>query len=420
MIQTLEQDREWFEKHILERFLRYVKVHTTSDSHSRETPSTKGQWDLARLLEQELKEMGLSQVELTEHCNVLARLPATTETEQAALVFLAHLDTSPDFNGKNVNPQIHRNYDGGLIRLGEKYQLDPEANPVLKKHIGDTVITADGTSLLGADDKAGIAEIMTAVHYLLDHPEIPRGEVEIVFTPDEEIGRGTLHFPAERIHARYGFTLDGEEEGSYNARCFNAYAVELNFTGVMIHPGRARGKFVNAISMAAQYVSMLPRTESPEATDGDFGYYAARECSGSLESCSLSLFIRDFDSEGMERRMEYLKQLARTVEQAFPGGRVDISFQKQYLNLMRFLDSSSGLLEVLEAAIRDTGIEPVQESIRGGTDGAQLSEKGLPTPNIFTGGHNFHGPQEWIGLRAMVRASKVMLNIISRWVTIQN
>lgn len=414
-MQTLEQDRSWFEGDVLERFLRYVKVHTTSDPHSDATPSTERQWDLARLLEKELKKMPLSHVELTAHCNILARLPASPGVTCPPLMFLAHLDTSPDFNGKNVRPQVHRNYDGAVIGLGEGLALDPAENPALKNHINDTVISTDGSSLLGADDKAGVAEIMTALQYLIDHPEIPRGEVEIIFTPDEEIGRGTLHFPAEKVHARYGFTLDGEEEGSYNVECFNAYGAELTFTGVMIHPGRARGSFVNAISMASQYVAMLPRNESPEATDQHYGYYAALELSGSMERSTLRLLVRDFDSGEMSRRLEYLRHLARSIELAFPGGKVEVSTQQQYLNLMNFLGDIPEIIETLKLAIRDTGIEPFPLSIRGGTDGARLSERGFPTPNIFTGGHNFHGPREWIGLRSMVRASKVMLNIIERW-----
>ncbi|MGI9256130.1 MAG: peptidase T [Salinispira sp.] len=414
-MQDVNRDRAWFENNILERFLRYVQVHTTSDPHSTAAPSTEGQWNLARLLEQELQNMGVPHVELTEHCNILARLPANAETACAPVMFLAHMDTAPDFNGNNVRPQVHEKYNGDIIRLGKNIILDPDENPALKNHIDDTVITADGSSLLGADDKAGIAEIMTAVQYLLEHPDIRRGEVEIIFTPDEEIARGTLHFPGDRVHARCGFTLDGEAEGSYNARCFNAYEAELTFTGLMIHPGRARGCFVNALSMAAQYVGMLPRSESPESTDAGFGYYAAREIGGSMEQCRLAILVRDFENSGMERRLEYLRQLARITELSFPGGKVDIVLNQQYRNLMNFLEESPELISILEDAIRATGIEPFQESIRGGTDGARLSEMGFPTPNIFTGGHNFHGPREWIGLRSMVRASKVMLNIIEQW-----
>ena len=415
MIQTLDHDRQWFEKILLERFLRYVRIHTTSDPKEERTPSSEGQWVLARLLEKELREMGLAYVELTEHCNLLARLPASTNSRQPALMFLAHLDTAPDCNGKNVNPQVHRNYDGKPIALGHDHHLDPEKSCLLKNYIGDTVITTDGSSLLGADDKAGVAEIMTAVQYLMEHPDILHGEVEIVFTPDEEIARGTLKFPADRLHARYGFTLDGTDEGSYNAECFNAYSVELEFTGVMIHPGDARGRMVNAISMAARYQTMLPRSESPEATDGDYGFYATGEISGSMEHCHLGLFIRDFDMKQMERRIEYLKQLARTIELAFPGGKVDICVEKSYLNLKQFLSPTPELIETLEAAIRDVGLEPVASNIRGGTDGSRLSEMGFPTPNIFTGGQDLHSHHEWIGLRGMVRATKVMLNIITRW-----
>ncbi len=414
MPQTMDIDREWFENDVLERFQRYVKIHTTSDSHSDTTPSTERQWDLAKLLVQELHQMGISDVELTEHCNVLARIPANTAAP--AVLFLAHIDTAPDFSGENVKPQIRRNYDGGTIDLDGEHVLDPESNPLLKQYIGETIITTDGSTLLGADDKAGMAEIMTAAKYIMEHPEFLHGEVEIVFTPDEEIGRGTVKFPKDRVHSQFGFTLDGDVEGSYNAQCFNAWSVDIDFTGVMIHPGYARGEMVNAITMASTYISMLPRNETPEATDGDFGFYAAKEISGTMEKASLGIFIRDFDQDQIHRRLEYLEQLAKTVELQNPGSQVKFRSTQMYLNLKPFLDKKPVILETLEGAIRDTGMEPIQKSIRGGTDGARLTEMGLPTPNIFAGGLNFHSRYEWVALPSMVRASKVVLNIISRLV----
>jgi tripeptide aminopeptidase len=413
-MQTMEADRKWFEDDVLERFVRYAKVYTTSDSHNESTPSTERQWDLARMLVDELKAMGIEEVTLTGHCNVVARIPAVGGSSAAPVLFLAHLDTAPDFSGENVNPRIHRDYDGGVIDLDGEHVLDPESNPLLKNYVGDTIITTDGSTLLGADDKAGVAEIMTAARYLMEHPDIPRGEVEIVFTPDEEIGRGTEKFPRDLIRSAFGFTLDGDEEGSYNAQCFNAWSVEVDFTGVMIHPGYARGELANAITMAATYVSMLPRNETPEATDGDYGFYAAKEISGNMEKAKLGIFIRDFDRDQIDRRLAYLENLAKTVELQFPGSKVEFRSKQMYLNLKPFLDETPEILETLEAAIRDTGMEPVQKSIRGGTDGARLTEMGLPTPNIFAGGMNFHSRYEWVALRAMVRAAKVVLNIISR------
>lgn len=415
MLQNIDLDREWFEERLLERFVRYAKVYTTSDPHGEGTPSTERQWDLARLLEKELKELGVREVELTQYCNLVGRLPANIKTEAAPVMFLAHLDTAPDFSGENVNPQIHRNYDGGVIRLNDEYQLDPRENPLLGDYLGDTVITTDGNTLLGADDKAGIAEIMTALEYLMEHPDISHGDVEVVFTPDEEIGKGTVQFPGNTVRSRFGFTLDGDTEGSYNAQCFNAFAIDLEFTGVMIHPGYARGEMVNAIAMASHFAAMLPGQETPEATDGDFGFYALREISGTMESAKLGIFIRDFSMDEIRRRIAYLEQLAKTVEMKFPGSKVKIETTQRYLNLKQFLEDSPWVLETLEEAIRDTGMEPVQKSIRGGTDGARLSEMGFPTPNIFAGGLNFHSRFEWVGLRAMVRASKVVLNIIQRW-----
>lgn len=415
MLQNIDLDREWFEERLLERFVRYAKVHTTSDPHAEGTPSTERQWDLAKLLEQELKELGLKEVELTEYCNLVGRLPANIKTDADPVMFLAHMDTAPDFSGENVTPRIHADYDGGVIRLNDEYQLDPRDNPLLKDYLGDTVITTDGNTLLGADDKAGIAEIMTALEYLVEHPDISHGDVEVVFTPDEEIGKGTVKFPGDLVRSKFGFTLDGDTEGSYNAQCFNAFAIDVEFTGVMIHPGYARGEMVNAIAMASHFAAMLPGQETPEATDGDYGFYALREISGTMESAKLGIFIRDFSMDEITRRIAYLEQLGKTVEMKFPGSKVQISTTQRYLNLKQFLEGSPWVIETLEEAIRDTGMEPVQKSIRGGTDGARLSEMGFPTPNIFAGGLNFHSRFEWVGLRAMVRASKVVLNIIQRW-----
>ncbi len=412
MIQTIDTDRKWFEDDLLERFVRYARIHTTSDSHVDRTPSTDRQWDLAKLLVRELEEMGIEDVELTEHCNVLARIPANTEAQP--VLFLAHLDTAPDFSGEGVNPQIHRNYDGGIIDLDGDHVLDPAENPLMNDYRGETLITTDGSTLLGADDKAGVAEIMTAARYLMEHPDMPRGEVEIVFTPDEEIGRGTVQFPRDLVRSKFGYTLDGDSEGSYNAQCFNAWSIGIEFTGVMIHPGYARGELANAITMAATYLSMLPRNESPEATDDEYGFYAPKEIHGNMEKASLGIFIRDFDRAEIDRRLAYLEQLAKTVEMQFPGSRVEFNSTQMYLNLKPFLDQKPEILETLEQAIRDTGMEPVQKNIRGGTDGARLTEMGLPTPNIFAGGMNFHSRYEWVALRAMVRASKVVLNIVSR------
>lgn len=413
----MEIDRQWFENDLLDRFCRYVQVHTTSDPHEASTPSTQRQWDLARMLEAELRAMGVEDVTLTEYCNVVARIPANCKRQASAVLFLAHMDTAPDFSGEGVHPQVRENYDGSVINLDGTHTLDPRRYPELNNYVGQTIITSDGSTLLGADDKAGIAEIMCAARYICEHPEFEHGEIEIVFTPDEEIGRGTVKFPRELVNSKLGFTLDGDREGSYNDQCFNAFSVDVEFTGVMIHPGYARGEMVNAITMAGKYLSMLPLNESPEATDGDFGYYAPKEISGTMEQASLGIFLRDFNLDQVKRRIAYLEQLGKTLELMFPGSQVRVDSKQMYLNLKPFLDKEPAILATLEGAIRDTGMEPIQKSIRGGTDGARLTELGLPTPNIFAGGLNFHSRYEWVALPAMVRAAKVVLNIVSRWIT---
>lgn len=407
----------WFKGELLERFGRYVAVSTASDHHGTPNPSTPGQWDLARLLEGELRGLGLADVTLTEHCYLYARLPGNLPAgaRAPAVAFLAHLDTSPDCSGAGVRLLVHPDYDGGAIELPSGERLDPERFPDLRGHVGKTILTSDGTTLLGADDKAGVAEIMAAAAWLAGHPEIRHGDVEIVFTPDEEIGHGVDRLPRELLRAGYCYTLDGDEEGSYNDQCFNGWTVDATFKGRMIHPGEARGRLVNPVVMAATFVTMIPRTESPEATDGDYGFYCPQEISGSMEEVRFTVFIRDFDLAQVERRLAYLRQLAATVEAAFPGGSVVLGERRQYLNMRQGIEKAPRGVELLRRAIADTGMEPVQRSIRGGTDGARLTEMGIPTPNIFAGGHNFHSRHEWVPLESMVRASLVVVNLAQLW-----
>jgi tripeptide aminopeptidase len=277
------------------------------------------------------------------------------------------------------------------------------------------VITSDGRTLLGADDKAGVAEIMTAAEYLLAHPEIPHGEVSLYFTVDEELGTGMLRFPRQKATARYCYTFDGDEEGVIEAECFEGYRALVSFTGRSIHTGVGRGKLVNAIELAARFLALLPGAESPQATDGRYGFYFPLEITGSLERAVLEIYVRDFEDAEAQRRLEALRRMALAVEAAHPGGRVEVATEKQYSNLRRYLEPVPRVLELLERAIRETGIEPVRRSIRGGTDGARLSESGIPTPNVFTGGHNFHSRQEWAALPAMVRAVEVAVNLCRLW-----
>ncbi len=406
----MASNRTWFESDLRDRFLRYVRVHTTSDPHAATTPSTDRQFDLARMLEGELRDIGVSDVRLDRNCNLIARLPGNAPG--TPIGFMAHVDTAPDFSGAGVNPRVHEAYDGGVVRLNEEHSLDPAEYPMLARYEGETIITTDGDTLLGADDKAGVAEIMTAVKYLVDHPDLPRPDLEVIFTPDEEIGRGMATFPVNELTSKFCVTVDGTDEGTIEAECFTAYKVTVHFTGYSIHPGSARGKLANAASMASAYVSMLPRSESPEATDGRYGFYCTTEISGSISQATVVIIVRDFSMHEVQRRLDYLESLGRTTEGAFPGGKVRVTAERQYVNMAEFLDPHPELVERIREAIRQTGMEPELRVIRGGTDGARLSEHGIPTPNLFTGGQNLHGRYEWIALPAMVRASKTILNLV--------
>lgn len=412
----MHTDREWFEEDLLDRFQRYVKIHSTSEMHSDSTPSTAQQWDMAKLLAQELEDMGLSEVSLTEYCYVIARLPATPGYEHVPVIgFCAHVDTSQDVSGKDVKPMLWENYDGGSIRLPAGVNIDPARHLALGHYKGETIITSDGSTLLGADDKAGVAEIVCAIRYLIQHPEIPHGEIEIIFTPDEEIGRGIDKLDLESLRCKIAYTLDGEDEGSYNIETFNAFTILAKFRGRMIHPGQARGEMVNAVSMAGYFISMIPRNESPEATDGRYGFYCPQELNGRMDYAEFRVFIRDFETKEMRRRLDFLEQAARLTEAAFPGGLVELDAKQQYLNLREFVEKDPRIVASLRKAIRETGMEPIPLLIRGGTDGSRLSEKGIPCPNIFAGGHAFHSKEEWISLRAMVRAAKTVVNLARVW-----
>ncbi|MFP4374872.1 MAG: peptidase T [Spirochaetaceae bacterium] len=416
-VHTMDRDRAWFEDELLARFSRYVKVWTTSDRHSQEVPSTARQLDLSRMLAAELAELGVDDVELDDRGYLLARIPASSQALEGAtpIGLMAHVDTSPDSSGENVRPQLHRAYDGGRLPLADGVVLDPEEYPGLLAYRGETIITSDGTTLLGADDKAGIAEIMTAVSWLRDHPAFPHGPVEIIFTPDEEIGRGMDHFPKERLRARYCYTIDGGDEGTVEAECFNAYLAHVEFTGRVIHPGQARGKLVNAVTMAGAFLTMLPRSETPEATDGRFGFYCPVESSGDMGSAHVDVLIRDFEMHEVERRIEALRAFARAVEAGFPGGSVRVEATEQYRNMRDILQEHPRTVAHAKEAIAETGCDPIVEIIRGGTDGSRLTQMGIPTPNIFTGAQNMHGRHEWVALPAMVRSAKTILNLLRRW-----
>lgn len=412
---TVTMDEKLIKAEVLERFLRYVRVGTTSDRKSDLTPSTSGQWELARMLEQELAALGLTDIELDEHCYLIARLPATSGYEASPVIgLMAHVDTASDVTGENVQPQVVEHYDGGAIAVGE-YTLDPREFPALSDYVGDTIVTTDGTTLLGGDDKAGIAEIMTAVRWLVDHPDVPHGEVEIIFTPDEETGRGMDRFPKEKLRSRACYTFDGGAEGRIEAECFNAWRCDISFTGSVIHLGDARGKLVNAVSMAASYISMIPRSESPEATDGYFGYYCPLEIRGNLEHAELEVYLRDHDRAQIERRIEALSAFARAVEAAYPGGAVAVKSEKQYLNMYEVIQKDPLVMDKLREAMTAAGYTPLMHAIRGGTDGSRLTEMGIPTPNLSAGEFNMHSRLEWVPVGALARITDVALKLILAW-----
>jgi tripeptide aminopeptidase len=355
-------------------------------------------------------------VDVTDHCYVIARLPPTAGRESRPTVgFLAHLDTASDVSGRDVNPRLVTNYDGKKIVLADGNALDPAQDADLAAQKGRAIIHTDGTTLLGADDKAGIAEIMGAAEWLLAHPEIPRGPVELIFSPDEETGKGLPEFPRERIKSAACYTLDGGPLGELEVECFNAQKAAVQFQGKAIHPGYARGIMANATLMAAAFAMMLPRSESPEATDGYYGYYNPMEISGNQETASLNVYIRDFERSGMERRMAALDHFARAVEAQFPGGKVFVDAKAQYYNMKEKIAAHPETLEILKKAADHLGIEFRLKPIRGGTDGSRLTELGIPTPNVFTGGRNWHSRTEWAAVSDMTAACKMVIELIRLW-----
>jgi len=404
------------EEQVQERFLRYVKIWTTSDRVAAEkhTPSTKIQFDLLNLLEEEMKEIGIKNIFYNEKGYLIGRIPANSEA--VPIGFMAHVDTASDAPGKDVKPQLHSSYNGSVIKLTDTLLIDPVEDSDLSLYIGKTVITTDGLTLLGADDKAGIAEIMTAASIIMSNDEIRHGEIELIFTPDEETGCGMDNFPKEELHAKACYTMDGGREGELEDECYYAYGANVTFEGIVIHPGSARGKLVNAVTMASNFVSMLPRNESPEATDERYGNFWAQNISGTLEKAQVHILMRSFDAEDIQRRVNALGTFAAAVEAGFPGGKVSVETKKQYVNMKEKLDQNPEVMANVEKAFELAEVEAHKVVIRGGTDGSRLTEMGIPTPNIFTGGHNFHSRKEWIAVPAMVKATEVILNLVQVWV----
>ncbi|NNV05935.1 peptidase T [Geobacillus sp. C56-T2] len=399
---------------LIERFIRYAKVNTQSDPESDTCPSTQGQWELANMLVEELKAIGMEEVTVDENGYVMATLPANTDKNVPVIGFLAHMDTAPEFTGANVNPQLIDSYDGGDIVLNKEQGiiLSPNDFPELVHYKGHTLITTDGTTLLGADDKAGIAEIMTAMHYLIKHPDIKHGKVRVAFTPDEEIGRGPHKFDVAKFGAQFAYTVDGGPLGELEYESFNAAEAKITIKGKNVHPGTAKGKMINSIKIAMEFQQQLPANEAPEHTEGYEGFYHLFSFQGNVEETKLHYIIRDFDRESFEARKTNMKDIAASLAQKYGSNRISIELNDQYYNMREKIEPVRHIVDIAHEAMTNLGIEPKVKPIRGGTDGSQLSYMGLPTPNIFAGGENFHGRYEYISADNMVKAAEVIIEII--------
>ncbi len=398
---------------LLDRFLRYVKIDSQSDPASDKTPSTDKQWEIARLLKKELEEIGMQDVEIDDYGYVYATLPANTDKDVPVIGFIAHYDTTPDYNGSGVNPQIHENYDGGDIILNKEKNmvLSPSYFPELKKFKGQTLITTDGNTLLGADDKAGVAEIMTAMEYLIRHPEIKHGKIRVAFNPDEEIGRGAHKFDVEKFGAQWAYTMDGSDLGELEFENFNAAGAKVIITGKSVHPGYAKNKMINSILLANEFMSAFPKNEVPERTEGYEGFYHILSINGTTERTEMYYIIRDFDRENFERRKKFFLEVADRINSRFDKPVIRVEMKDQYYNMREKIEPNMHIIRIAEKSMKELGIEPKIKPIRGGTDGAQLSFKGLPCPNIFAGGLNFHGPYEYVPLENMQKATELIVKI---------
>lgn len=396
---------------IVDRFLSYVKYDTQSDELTHMTPSTPGQMLFARELAEELKRIGMTEVEVDDNGYLMATLPSNTRKDVPVIGFIAHLDTSPDLSGRNVAPRIVK-YEGGEILLNaeEGVVLRPTEFPELSKYIGEELIVTNGKTLLGADDKAGIAEIISAVEYLIQHPDIEHGKIRVAFTPDEEIGKGAHKFDVARFGAEWAYTMDGGEIGELEFENFNAAIAKVVFKGRNVHPGYAKHKMINSIRIANQYAIMLPRWETPEHTEGYEGFYHLIGFEGSVEKTVLTYIIRDHDHDRFERRKKELEHLTRKINHEFPDC-ASIEITDQYYNMRSKVEPVMHIVDLASEAMKEAGIVPNVRPIRGGTDGAQLSFMGLPCPNIFAGGHNFHGRYEFVPVRSMEKAMEVIVNI---------
>lgn len=397
---------------VIERLIRYAKVDTQSDFESNSTPSTEIQFNLLNMLKDELAEIGLTEITLDDNGYLFATLPSNTDKEVPTIGFLAHVDTTPDYTGTNVNPMRIDNYDGDEINLNDALTMSPSYFPNLKNYVGDTLITTDGTTLLGADDKAGVAEIMTAVEYLVNHPEIKHGKIRVAFTPDEEIGRGPHHFDVKAFGADFAYTMDGGPLGELQYESFNAAGAKVVTKGTNVHPGSAKNKMVNSITMAINFHNELPKDAVPEKTEGYEGFIHLMDFQGSIEETTLSYIIRDHDRQKFEEKKALFLELETKFKEQYGETAISVELNDQYYNMREKIEPVFEIVEIAKRAMENLNIKPIIEPIRGGTDGSQLSYMGLPTPNIFAGGENMHGKFEFVSGETMEKATQVILEIV--------
>ena len=400
-------------QNIIDRFISYVTIDTESDADSDSTPSTAKQWDLANKLVEELKAIGLSDVSIDKNAYIMATLPSNVDHKVPTIGFISHFDTSPDFTGANVKPQIVENYDGKDIVLNaeENIILSPDYFEDLLMYKGQTLITTDGTTLLGADDKAGITEIVTAMEYLINHPEIKHGTIKVGFTPDEEIGRGAHKFDVEKFGAEWAYTMDGSQVGELEYENFNAAGAKITVKGKIVHPGYAKGKMINSMYYASEFINTLPRLETPEHTEGYEGFFHLHNIEGDVEETTLQYIIRDHDKDKFEARKALMQKVVDDLNTKYESEVFKIELKDQYFNMKEKVEPVMHIVDIAEEAMKAVGVKPLIKAIRGGTDGSQLSYMGLPCPNIFAGGHNFHGRYEYVPVESIQKAVEVICKI---------
>lgn len=399
--------------HIIKRFISYVTIDTESDPNNPDFPSSDNQWDLANLLVKELKDIGMSDVTLDKHCYVMATLPSNLDYDVPTIGFVSHIDTTPDYTGANVKPRIHHKYDGKDIVLNENENivLSPSYFEDLLQYKGQTIITTDGTTLLGADDKAGITEIVSAMEYLINHPDIKHGKIRICFTPDEEVGKGAHQFDVKKFGAAWAYTMDGSQIGELEYENFNAASAKITINGKIVHPGYAKGKMINSMTIASDFIHRLPSKEVPESTEGYEGFFHLHQLKGNVEQSVLNYIIRDHDLGLFNNRKQFIIDLVAKMNSELGNDAIELDIKDQYYNMKEKVIPVMHIVDIAEEVMKEIGITPLIKPIRGGTDGSQLSFMGLPCPNIFAGGHNFHGRYEYVPVESMIKATEVIVGI---------